>query len=119
MKPLLALFFLFWLAALPASRAASLDEQYVGIYNLIQLADSLNETGQPAPALAKYLEAQTALKKFQTANPDWNPKVIQFRLKYLESKITPLATNMTATNAPPKSAANALPPPARTEFVFT
>src|SRR5207247_6396444 len=116
MKRLFALFFLFWLAASPGVRAASQDEDYVRIYNLIQLADSLNETGQTAHALAKYLEAQTALKRFQTVNPIWNAKVINFRLKYLESKITPLATSMSVTNAPPKPATNAVPPAARTEF---
>ena len=118
MKRFFALVVLFWLAVLPGVRAESQDEQYVRIYNLIQQADSLNESGQTTQALAKYLEAQTALKRFQTVNPDWNIKVINFRIKYLESKITPLATKMSATNAPPVSPTNVPVPVAKTEFTL-
>jgi tetratricopeptide (TPR) repeat protein len=118
MKRLFALAVLFCLAVLPEVRAESQDEQYVRIYNLIQQADSLNESGQTTQALAKYLEAQTALKRFQTVNPDWNTKVINFRLKYLESKITPLATKIPAPNAPPVPPANVPVPAAKTEFTL-
>jgi len=119
MKRFLALVVLFLLAGFPEANAESQDEQYVRIYNLIQQADSLNETGQTALALAKYLEAQTALKRFQTVNPGWNAKVINFRLKYLESKITPLATKTSVTNAPSISTTNTPPPAAKTEFALT
>ena len=63
------------------------DDQYVRIYNLIQEADKLNSGGQPSEALPKYLEAQTALQRFQKGYPDWNPKVISFRLNYVAAKI--------------------------------
>jgi tetratricopeptide (TPR) repeat protein len=114
MKRSLALVVLLFLAGLPEARAESQDEQYVRIYNLIQQADSLNEPGQAVQALAKYLEAQTALKKFQAINPDWNAKVVKFRLKYLESQITPLVTRSSETHAPPPAAT----PAPKTEFAL-
>ena len=74
------------LGLLPA-RAQGPDEQYVQIYNLIQEGDGLNRSGQVNRGLQKYLEAQTALQRFQRGYPDWNPQVIKFRLGYLEDKV--------------------------------
>lgn len=88
------------LFSLPA-RAEIADDQYVGIYNEIQDADALEEK-QPLQALAKYTEAQTALQRFQRVNPNWNTKIVDFRLEYLASKITIL----TAQTQPPKPAVN-------------
>ncbi|MBP9902836.1 MAG: tetratricopeptide repeat protein, partial [Verrucomicrobia bacterium] len=112
--------------------AQSADEQYVGIYNLIQQGDAFAAT-QPTEALPKYLAAQTALQRLQKLNPDWNPKVVNFRLTYLADKIAELpsakprpTTPVFAPSppAPPKPAAAvpgatveskpALPPPAPT-----
>jgi tetratricopeptide (TPR) repeat protein len=87
------------------------DDQYVVIYNLIQDGDSLNDKAQPAQALAKYLDAQKALKSFQYGYPTWNIKVVNYRLKYLAARIaqvsmtlpSPAATNATGgtmTNGP-------------------
>lgn len=86
MKRPLVLVLAFLLAAFCA-RADGLDDQYVRIYNLIQEADLLNSNGQVNQALSKYVEAQNALQKFHRINPDWNPKVVNFRLNYLESKV--------------------------------
>ena len=66
------------------------DDNYVRIYNLIQQADNLNQTGQKRSAFEKYTEAQTALKGVQTGSPDWNPKLIQFRLGYVARKLADL-----------------------------
>src|ERR1041385_7805872 len=68
------------------ARADALDDQYVRIYNLIQEADLLNSNGQINQSLSKYLEAQNALQKFHRIKPDWNPKVVNFRLSYLNPK---------------------------------
>lgn len=70
--------------------AQGLDEQYVRIYNLIQQAESSETAGERSQALARYLEAQTALQRFQQINPTWNEKVVRFRLNYLAGKIAEL-----------------------------
>src|SRR5664279_1409918 len=75
------------LLVLPGARAEGPDDQYIRIYNLIQEADQLNSSDQPGEALPKYLEAQTGLQRFQKGYPDWNSKVISFRLNYVTGKI--------------------------------
>ncbi len=108
---------------LPAARAEGPDDQYVSIYNIIQQGDTFNEKGQAASAMAKYAEAETELKRFHANYPDWNIKVVNYRLKYLAAKITelssqpppPAVTNTPAapaTNAPAEISTNAPPAPA-------
>jgi tetratricopeptide (TPR) repeat protein len=103
---------LLLLVASSPVRADGPDDQYVGIYNLIQQADSLNEQGQPAQAMAKYLAAQTALQRFQNGYPEWNDKVVRYRLRYLAARIAQVSMSLpppTATNAPGSSLTNGVP----------
>ena len=52
-------------------------------------------------ALDQYIEAQGELQKFQKIYPDWNPKIVSFRLKYLAEKIAEVTAQLPpATNAP-------------------
>ena len=67
------------------------DGQYIRIYELIQQADALNNASQAAEARAKYEQAHAALQSFQRVYPNWNTKVVSFRLTYLETKINALA----------------------------
>jgi hypothetical protein len=106
MKRLFAIAVLL-LVVLPGVRADGPDDQYIQIYDLIQEGDSLSAT-QPTQAQAKYMEAQTALQKFQKIYPGWNDRVVNFRLSYLASKITIVSASAAgASNAPasvPRSA---------------
>jgi hypothetical protein len=86
--------------ALSGVRAQGPDDQYVRIYNLIREADKLNSGDQSSEALPKYLEAQTALQRFQKGFPDWNAKVINFRLNYVATKIAALSTRVPAPATP-------------------
>jgi Flp pilus assembly protein TadD len=98
----------FLLVMPPAVRASVPDDQYVGIYDLIQQGDALNENGQLQAAMDKYVLAQADLKKFQAANPDWNVKVVTFRLRYLAAKIAMISSEAPSgapvPNAPPNPA---------------
>jgi tetratricopeptide (TPR) repeat protein len=99
MKRLLP-YLLLWLAVVPLpARAEGPDDQYVRIYGLIQAGDELSTSDQASTALAKYVEAQTTLQQFQKVYPDWNPKVVNFRLNYLAAKISAVTTRAPA--APP------------------
>ena len=62
------------LLALSGARAQGPDDQYIQIYNLIQEADKLVNDLQPGDALPKYLEAQTALQRFQKGYPAVEPQ---------------------------------------------
>ena len=103
MKRFFAVVVILLLAACGGAWAAGPDDQYVQLFNLIQEADSLR-AAQPAQALAKYRDAQTALLKFQKENPNWSPSIVSFRLDYLATTISALSGNV-----PP--AAVAPPPP--------
>lgn len=90
------------------------DDQYVRIYGLIQQADSLNNAGQPAEALPRYLEAQAALQRLQRINPDYSPKVVNFRLNYVAAKIealTPKVAPPAPVTTPARPAAPSAPSP--------
>lgn len=100
MKALLAVVVVMLALALPPAFAQGPDDQYIGIYTMIQQADGLATTGQTSAAIARYLEAQAALKKLQKAYPNWSPKVIDFRLNYIASKIAEATTRLPAVTAP-------------------
>lgn len=89
-----------------AARGQNTDAQYLQIYSLIQQADALNDE-QPAQALAKYVEAQSALQKFQRTYPDWNPKIVSFRLNYVGGKLNALSAKASPGSQPAPDKAGA------------
>jgi tetratricopeptide (TPR) repeat protein len=92
------------------SWAQSTDEQYVRIYNLMQQGVALEASGQPEPALAKYLEANTELKQLKRVYPTWNPKVVDYRLRFLAERIEAIPAGIPPTPPP----VTVTPPPATT-----
>jgi len=104
-------------AGILSAQAQSPEDQYVRIYNLIQQADALNGNGQFPQALPKYLEAQSALQRIQKVSPEWNPKVVNFRLNYIAEKID--AGPSIKTVAPATKPAPATVPPAPAATVDT
>src|SRR5258705_1112371 len=124
MKRLLVLVITAWLVVSTA-RGEGPDNQYLNIYSLIQEADALDRS-QPTQALAKYLQAQTTLQRFQRAYPDWNAKVINFRLNYLALKVDALSahalpapvSNSVAVAVKGAVAAPQVPPPNEAERQF-
>jgi tetratricopeptide (TPR) repeat protein len=92
------------------SRAAGPDDQYLDIYNEVLQADNLQKSGHAPQAAARYLEAQSALKKLQEGHPNWNTEIVNFRLDYIAEQLQTLAKEMPATPAPAPVAA----PPAKT-----
>src|SRR5687767_10606593 len=82
------------IAALTDAQGQTPDEKYVGVYHLIQEADNLNDNGNLREAVSRYLQAQTALKNFEAAHPDWNPRIVKFRLEYIAARLEPLPRKM-------------------------
>jgi len=89
------------LALVSTARAQTPDEKYVGIYHLIQEADALNDTGNIRGAVSRYVEAQNALRNFQSQHPEWNERIVKFRLDYIAARLEPLARKVGDTNAVP------------------
>jgi Flp pilus assembly protein TadD len=107
MKRLVALLILTLAAQLPPARAQQgPDDQYIIIYSLMQQADSLDSSGQPRQALAQYLQVQGELQRFQKIYPDWNPRIVSFRLNYLVEKIAEVTAKL------PVVPQSGTPPPA-------
>lgn len=104
MKRFLALAGAALLLACAAARAAGPDEQYVQLYDLLQEADKLADSGQTRLAVTKYLEAQTGLRSLQTTFPDWNSKIVGFRLNYISSRLEPLTQKVSTGQAGPAPA---------------
>ena len=72
----------------------------------MQQADTLDSSGQPRQALAQYIQVQDELQKFQKIYPDWSPRIVSFRLKYLAEKIAELTAKL------PVIPQSGTPPPA-------
>lgn len=83
--------------------AGAADEQYIEIFNTVMAADGLKAGGQGRAALEKYLEAERDLKKLKSAYGAWNPKIVNFRLKYLADRIGPLKVQYPGTVIPEPS----------------
>ena len=67
-----------------------LDDQYFQVVTIIQEGDLLKANGQNETALKKYQQAQVALYNLQKFNPNWNAKMVSYRLSYLADKVAGL-----------------------------
>jgi cytochrome c-type biogenesis protein CcmH/NrfG len=101
-----------WLAWVGLQAVETPEDAYVRIYYLIQEADSLNAKGELQKAVARYLEAQAALRKLKTLYPTWQEKVVNFRLNYIASKLDPLLQRVPAQQTTPATPDQPAPAPA-------
>ena len=76
-----------------AARAEDADDTYLEIYTKVQQADALKASGKVPQALAKYKEAEVALRHFRQNNPTWNARVVSQRLAALSDTIIQLTEN--------------------------
>jgi len=98
----------FAFVVLQARGQSTPDDQYVSIYSLIQQADSLQAAGQARQALTEYSQALEQLQKFQKVFPDWNARIVSFRLNYVGQKVSDLTAQVPAvpkTSAPSSASA--------------
>ena len=89
------------------------DDDFITIYNLIQVTDSQNSAGRVVDAREGYLKAQQLLRQLQKSNPTWNERVIAYRLRYVAEKLA--AIPETPADAP-KPADPAKPAPKSDEL---
>lgn len=110
MKRFLAILCVALALHVPAVWADGPDDDYVAVYSMIQEADALNEKGLGSEALAKYTEAQNALKRFHATYPDLYLNVVNYRMKYLEGKIEKLSVKPAPAATPaPATGTNVAP----------
>ncbi|MGB0581544.1 MAG: hypothetical protein ACPGVU_17745 [Limisphaerales bacterium] len=97
MKRVLLLAGLFFCLQSSQLKAADASEQYIDIFNIVMTADGLKSDGQGRQALQKYMLAERELKALQSAYSTWNPKIVRFRLQYLDERIKPLKVQYPGT----------------------
>lgn len=68
-------------------RAAGPDDQFIVVYNLIQQAE---QTSDARRAGLLFEEAQAGLRQIQRGFPNWNERVISYRLRYVGEKLAGL-----------------------------
>ena len=90
-KILACLAALLLLAAPPSSHpAASPQDDYLQIYVMINEGDKLDNSGQKSQAREKYENALNKLDKLKNENPEWEPTIVKYRIKYLNDKLSNL-----------------------------
>ena len=70
--------------------AASPQDDYLQIYVMINEADKLSTGGQNSQAREKYETALSRLEKLKNENPEWEPTIVKYRIKYLNDKLANL-----------------------------
>jgi Flp pilus assembly protein TadD/predicted nucleic acid-binding Zn-ribbon protein len=81
--------------------AASPQDDYLQIYVMINEGDKLSQGGQNSQAREKYENALTRLEKLKNENPEWEPTIVKYRIKYLNDKLANLKTAKESATPPP------------------
>jgi hypothetical protein len=93
------------------ARAEDINGDYLRIFFQIQRADSISIGANPAAALPKYIEARTNLFNLQRKYPNFSPRMVSYRLSYLENKIASFSSSIdTAKPVRPRPAPVVTPP---------
>ena len=85
------------------------DDDYIAVYRILSNADAEQIQGHSREARRNFQEARERLLVLHKAYPSWNEKVVGFRLRYIEEKLTQLGPE--DPGSPPPSQP-ALPSPA-------
>lgn len=100
MKRAVTLSLALWLGLVAALQAQGPDDQFIQIYNLIQQADALRESGQTQSAREKYIQANEALRALRRSSPVWNPSIVNYRSNYIAERLGPMPAPTAATEVP-------------------
>jgi len=80
--------------------AASPQDDYLQIYVLINEGDKLTQSGQNSQGREKYETALTRLDKLKNENPEWEPTIVKYRIKYLNEKLDSLKSAKDTSPSP-------------------
>ena len=99
-KILACLAALLLLGAPSSHPAASPQDDYLQIYVMINEGDKLDNSGQKSQAREKYENALNKLEKLKNENPEWEPTIVKYRIKYLNDKLSNLKSAKDASPTP-------------------
>lgn len=84
-----------------AKAAPTPQDQFLQIYFLLQEAENLEKSAQKNSAITRYQEVEKRLKTLKDNNPQWEPVIVNFRLKYVRDKLATLGSgNMQMVSKP-------------------
>lgn len=86
----------------------NVDDLYIEVYNTILGADEAWQMGKKRDAYELYQKAQGFLENIKKEFPDWNKKLVDFRLSYVKTKMQQFDPP-TAVDTPPKSPTERVP----------
>jgi tetratricopeptide (TPR) repeat protein len=76
-----------WWVPVLGHTAASPQDDYLQIYDMIQYGDRLATAGQNSQGREKFETALSRLEKLKNENPEWEPTIVKYRIKYLNEKL--------------------------------
>ena len=76
-----------WWVPVLGHTAASPQDDYLQIYVMIQDGDRLATAGQNSQGREKFETALSRLEKLKNENPEWEPTIVKYRIKYLNEKL--------------------------------
>jgi tetratricopeptide (TPR) repeat protein len=117
-RQLLCVLGIFFGALLWANAQNGPDDKYVFIYSLIQEADGLKQKGEGKAAVERYTLAEKNLKDLRGLYPDWNKKIVNYRLDYLADRLQELSQFTAVAPTPPTPGAET-PNPAKLNVTLT
>ena len=108
---------LVWATPAHVHSAASPQDDYLQIYVMIQEGDKLTQGGQNSQGREKYETAIQRLEKLKNENPEWEPTIVKYRIKYLTEKLESLksAKDSAPASKPTPAPVPTASPPTTTE----
>ncbi|MBX3735002.1 MAG: hypothetical protein KF791_20695 [Verrucomicrobiae bacterium] len=76
------------------------DDDFVEIYQLVQVSDAHRAAGRNEEARAGYEQARVQLLQLKKDHPTWNERVIAYRIRYVDEKLSLLPDPAPAVAAP-------------------
>src|ERR1017187_1629498 len=114
MKRILLLCLVFAVCLCGTTRVRAAEDpgdKFLEAYFLIQDGDFAEHNSDWVKANAKFSSAHEILDQIKTQNPEWNPHIIEFRMKYIEDHLATLKTKVAAPAAPETPPAVPAPAP--------
>jgi Flp pilus assembly protein TadD len=94
-------FFLIVLGAslvmLSSAHSEDASDLFLRAYREFQAGEKLEREAKPREALKKYRSAQQILRQIGKTTPDWQPLVVEYRLRKSQESIARLETDLSAT----------------------
>ena len=96
------------LVMLSAAFSEDSSDRFLNAYKDFQAAEKLEREAKPQEAIKKYRSARQILQQISKSTPDWQPLVVDYRLRKTQESIERLEESMGAL-PPPEPPEGSLP----------